>query len=421
MLRVSIVFLVILSLGIAGVSAFGATAHAPSQEPIALNHATANETTTVSEGGQPTDSFPPGASVSGIDNASRLVQVHATKLNATSYVDRSTWQEVTRVTGPNGTVSNVDVNNYSITVEHDTNESAVHIRSANASNQYWLTDDATATNITNTEYGHVSAIYEYSHNDAYSARIAHSFVPSSQSLIHPYLRDLDYEHVETTTRNNRTLHTYSSTGINQTVEPNHGDTPVTSTTETINATVVVSERGIIRSFTAHETHSLHNESVTVEHRYTAGQIGTANASAPAWVTEEIARFNTSYVKNGSAVALTHLGGRSVTNTSLWLNTPTSSAQTVINGTIEPGDKLYVALAATNDSNRTLVTSINEPPTINHSFVSLHGGNLSTVASRTVMNEYDSGVQLEVTINRGENTTASTETTAMSSIAGHTTP
>lgn len=379
---------------------------------------TATQTPQKTETPNETSEFPPGTSDAGIDNATRLVNAHRAALRNTSYAERSEWEQAGRVSDENGTLRGFEIREYTVTVDKGANGSEVHIAGENDSNTYWFTDDATMTNYSSQSHGTTSTMYEYSRGQDNVRNSTQYLISFASHLIQPYLRDLDYELVETTTRQNRTLYTYSSTGINETVEPNIGDTPVISTTENITATVVVSDRGIIHSFSAQETHSDQNETVTIEQNYTVEGLGETNAVAPAWTTEEIAQFNVSLIDNSSVVALTHLGGRSVSDPALFFYTPNGSAQTTVNGTIEAGDTVYVSLITEEDSNQTLHWSINEHPSVNSSFVSFRAGNLSVTAWRHLQGSYDSGVQLEVTIQeRPANSTARDVTTGSPTLVG----
>jgi len=137
--------------------------------------------------------------------------------------------------------------------------------------------------------------------------------------------------------------------------------------------------------------------VTTVQNVSVEAIGETNATAPGWVSGEIARFDTALVGNGSVVALTHTGGKTVEDPGLLFYTSNVSTQTTVNGTLEPSETVYVYLTADDDSNQSLLTSINERPAVNESFVNLRGGNLSVSAHRHVTDTYDSGVTLQVEI------------------------
>lgn len=340
---------------------------------------------------------PPGASEEGIENATRLVDAHRAVLQNTSYSEHATWADLGRTAPANGSVPTFVVRTYTVAVESGANGSEFHISGPNESSTYWFTDGATMTNHSSQANEQTTTLYEYTRGPAADTRPDRALLAFSSSLIRPYLRDLEYDLVNTTTRENRTLFTYVATGINETVEPNIGDTPVISTTENITATVVVSDRGVIHSFTAHETHASENETVTIEHHYSVDDLGATTVVAPAWTTEELAQFNASPIENGSIVALRHIGGRAVSDPGVFFHTPTSSTTTTVNGTVESGDTLYLYLTTTEDANQTLRTSLNDKPAVNSSFVRHPGENLSVVAWRQTAGDYDSGINLEVTV------------------------
>lgn len=411
MIRITMIVVVALLVAMTGCIATGASLQSPSPRQSATPTA-ANATPT---GTNETGSFPPGASAMGIDNASKLVETHEAALNETSYVERSTWERVGHRRGSDGTFGGFRVRQLAVTVEQDANDSRVRIAGENVSQDYWLVEKGFFRNDSRLDGNVSSKFYEYRHNvPYYQPEFDRYLVTLASGILDSYLRDLDYEHVRTVSRDGRTLHTYASTGINETVEPNIGDTPVKSTTENITATVVVSDRGIIHSFTARETHALENETATAEQRYAVDGLGATDATAPEWVTEEIARFDVSLAGNGTVLALTHAGGRTATDPVLFLHTPDSSRSTHVDGTVAAGDTIYVYLTEDDDANRTLHTSVNEPPAVNGSFVPLPGGNRSITVFRYLLDSHDSGIQVEATVQErpGDSGSNATRTAAV---------
>ncbi|MFD1568954.1 hypothetical protein ACFSAU_15780, partial [Halolamina litorea] len=218
-------------------------------------------------------------------------------------------------------------------------------------------------------------------------------------IVAPYLRDLDYELVATESVANRTRYTYSSTGINETAQPNLGDTPLRETTESINATVVINERGIIESFSAREVHSVDNETVTLNHTFRVTGIGETVTTPPEWVAEEVAQVDASVTGNGSVLELTHLGGPSMTEPGLFLYAPPAYGQILFNGTIAPGETVYLYLTVEEGSNETQLRTAREPPSVNSSFVGLAPGNVSISTYRYLFRDNEPTVGIEVTIER----------------------
>jgi len=325
---------------LAGVAAVGASEPRRPDAQTASTGPSQSVPTTLQEPRNGTTIFPPGAAEEGIENATRLIEAHQAALQNTSYSEQSHWEGVGRNTTANGTFRGFEVGQQTGFVEKGVNGTELFIGSSNESNAYWFTDTATVTRTHSRSHGVNDTIYRYSRTQDEALVNARYLVNFSSLLVEPYLRDLEYEHVETTTRDNRTLHTYASTGINETVEPNIGDTPVRETTETITATAVVSDRGIIHSFSAQETHSFQNETVTTVQNVSVEAIGETNATPPVWVSEEIAQFDATLVENGSVVALTHTGGKTVEDPGLLFYTLNVSTQTTVNGTLEAAETVY---------------------------------------------------------------------------------
>lgn len=344
--------------------------------------------------------YPPGASADGIENASRLLDAHRAVLGNVSYRERSEWDHLMTVSR-NGTPSEPEVRRYTITAENGTNGTAVEIAGGNESNGYWFTDEATMTKVTHEQYG-PEALYTYVRGyDQYFERLRYIAEVGSDG-VGPYLRDLDYEFVGTESVANRTRYVYSSTGIDETVQPNRGDTPLGSTTDSINATVVIDERGVIESFSARELHTVRNETVTLNHTFRVTGVGETVTTPPEWVTEEIARVDASITGNGSVLEVTHLGGPSMSEPGLFLTTPTEYGVVGWNGTIEPGETIYLSLTVKAGSNETRLQSAREPPSVNSSYLSLGPGNVSVLTSRYLFLDDDpaeSIESIEVTVER----------------------
>ncbi|WP_254271633.1 hypothetical protein [Haloarcula marina] len=343
-----------------------------------------------------TTDFPPGTSADGIENATLLVETQRALLRNTSYVERSDWETVTRVSDGTGTVRKLAVDQYRIRTAVGDNGTHMRIVAANESQGYWLTDDAVALNSSSTAYGVPEMWYEYSRTDPYRGRFVLLATAFQSSELVPYLRDLNYDLVNTTSDGDRTLYTYRSTGIADGVRPNAGAVPLEETTERINATVVVSDRGVVRSFTAREVHAVENETATATQHYSVDGLGETTTRAPAWLSTELARVDASLTGNGTVVEVTHLGGTAVADPVVFLHGPDESRSLRANGTLESGDTLSLYVT-TDGAYRTFRASVNDPPVVTDSFVPLGDGNLSVVAFRYVFDDYDSGVQIEVTV------------------------
>ncbi len=368
-----------------------------SQRPIATQSAAMpSESVSSTESSNVTSVFPPGVSAEGIENTTRLMEAHRTELDDTSYRERAEWEEVDRLPTGNGTYRKFTTYQYTVEVEKGRSETEVRVDTKNDSTRYWFSNEATMVNYTSWNEGPTSTLFEYSRGNGFPADFDTYMITYSSRYVHPYLHYLDYEHVRTTTQNNRTLFTYSSTGFNESTEWTVAPVPSVSTTDEINTTVTISQRGIIRSFTVRERHSTETDSVTIKSHYSVESIDEASTSPPSWTTNKVAQFNVSLIANNSIVALTHTRGPKVSDPELVLDTSHDSSHTTVNGTIESGDTVYLYLT-TNHSNRTVRSRINERPPVNSSFVTLGGRNLSVTEWRNVFGSTESSVQLEVAI------------------------
>lgn len=384
---VTLVLVVTMGSTLGGLSA--------SQRPTAAQSAAipAEQVASTESPNAPT-SFPPGVSAEGIENATRLVEAHRTALNDTSYRERAEWEEVDRLPTGNGTYREFTTYQYTVAVENGASGTEVRVDTENDSTRYWFSEGATVVNYSSRNEGPDSTSFEYSRGDAFPADFDTYMTTYSSRYVHPYLHYLDYEHVRTTTRNDRTLFTFSSTGFNESAEWNVAPVPDSSTTDEIEATVTVSQRGIIRSFTVRERHSTETDSVTIESNFSVEAVGEPSTSPPPWTTEEVAQFDVSLTANDSVVALTHTGGPRVSYPELVFDTPHESTRTTVDGTVESGDTVYLYLTAEN-SKRTLRYSINERPAVDRSFVPLSDGNLSVTGWRNVFGPAESSVQIQV--------------------------
>lgn len=390
-LVVAVIVVVIIMMGatLGGLSA--------SQRPSATHSAAMlSESVSATESSNGTADFPPGASAEGIENATRLMEAHRTELVNTSYSERAEWEEVDRLPTRNGTYRKFTTYQYTMAVEKGERGTEVRVDTENDSTRYWFSDGATTVNYSSRNSGPTSTLFEHTRGNGFPADFETYMTTYSSRYVHPYLHYLDYEHVRTTTQNGSTLFTYSSTGVNESAEWTVAPVPILSTTDEINATVTVSRRGIIRSFTVRERHSTETDSVTIESTFSVEGIGELNASVPQWTTDEVAQFDVSLTTDDSAVALTHTGGPQVTDPELVFDTPGGSNRTTVDGTIESDDTVYVYLT-TERLNRTLRSRINDRPSVNSSFVPLGAGNVSITAWRNVFGSGESSVQLEVAI------------------------
>ncbi len=283
-----------------------------------------------------------------------------------------------------------------MTVERDLQAAEVSIAGAIDSNVYWFTQDATMANVSSRQYGPES-LYQYETGPgSYLTELRPTMVNFSSGLLESYLRDLEWELLSSVPAGDRTLYVYGSTGIDEGVEPNIGDTPVVASTRGISATLVVSDRGVVRAFTASEFHIYRNETVTFRQSYAVEGLGETDATAPAWTTDKLAQFGVSRTANGSTIALRHRGGVVATTPGVFLYTDTAGYQTTVNATVAPGETIYLYLTRNASSNVTLRAST-DLSAVNRSIVALPEGRLSVSAYRYIHRSSDTGIVAEVTI------------------------
>lgn len=353
------VFALILT---AGFSVFWMSAPAQDETTAAIEPEPA--TGTPAESSNETPPFPPGTSESGIDNATLLLEVHLALLENTTYEEWAEWDEIDELTDENQTFQEFEVSSFTVQAKQGTNGSHVTLEIDNSTTVYWTTDEALA--VKSSEQELPSETYIYNRGGAAAKEVngtQHPFVGVlSRQIVFPYLRGVEYEYEGTVTRDNRTFHEFTSTGINETAQDEPGG--LSSSVANVNATLLIDQDGIVRSFNVSETRSRDNETMTTNTTYSVQQTGNVSPTAPEWVSNELPHLNVSLSDNGTLITVEHTGGMSVSTASLMVYSSNATAYAELNKTVNPGDSVY--LYRTADAPDQLKVSTNERPETNES-------------------------------------------------------
>ena len=387
-------FVVVLTVGLIAMASFttaGVSVAQRSDISASPTEPSRSTTTTPVETPNETTVFPTGTSETGIDNATRLLETHQSRLADETYSVRTNVDQVSEATDENGTFLGFDVDRISLTTDKGLDETLftiaetnVTLEGSNSSQSYWLTDELVARKSVD-DAGLGTTRYESIPPTGREAKLVDRMVSDAfgepSFVIRPYLLGLDYEYSGTVSRNGRTLHRFDSVGVNASAVTEHGLTELSSSVEQVDATILVDERGIIRSFDASKTHSRANETVTTGVSYEIPQVGSVTPTEPDWVTTELPHLDASLSENGTIAVINHTGGMTVSTATVLVHSRSTSASTDFTGTFEPGDTLYVYV--TEDDASRVIVSQNERPEVNESFVRLGDQNVSILPWRVV--------------------------------------
>lgn len=338
MVRGLVVIVTTLLIGMAGCTASGIAVSPQSNETTHTPDEASNET------------FPPGTSASGIDNATRLLETHRSVLNNSTYKVQVEWDQVSGVSDQRFT--GFEVVPVSMTLTSGPNTSLIRFVSKGIVNEYWVTDSASAIK-TSIDSRAQSPTYQYHNSPEFRA-----FQEGSTEIVHDRLNSSTYDFTGIITRNNRTLYEFWATGL-------RGNTP---SIEDAHARVLVDQEGVIHEAIVTRTYSRENETVTARLNYAIQRTGTAPPTQPEWVSAELPHLDASVVGNGTVIALEHTGGRTVSNATIrtfFQDSP--QIDTEIEG-FEPGETLY--LYRTETAPDRVLVSENEAPAVNESFVAV---------------------------------------------------
>lgn len=382
----------ILLIGMAGMAGCGAAGISP---PSQSNAMTVQAPSTVGTPNE-TSSFPPGTSASGMTDPARLLETHRSLFEDGAYEEQAYWEEFNRTPYINGEFVEFSVAPYSLTSERGPNATRVTLTQENSSTVYWITDEAVATNTTQY-YNTTSHWYTYERNYPENVGDRYWWATNTTTIhLSPYLFEYNYTYTGTTTRNNQTLYEFRSTGRNETGSASGPDIGSSSPTWRTNVTLLIDQRGLIRSLNASQSVSTDNETVSVtDLQYSILPTDSATPRRPNWVTTELPHLEPSVAGNGTVIAVEHTGGASVSTAGLLVFLPNATVQSGFDGTFDSGETLY--LYRTQNAPSEIQISQNEPPEVNESFVPLGGDQLSLTINRFKDETYDSGLAIQIDV------------------------
>lgn len=263
-----------------------------------------------------------------------------------------------------------------------------------SSQSYWVTNEGIALKQTSNDSFNLTR-YEYipptGREAAFFDRAA-SFYVEPSVLLEPYLLGFDYEYAGTVTRNEQTLYRFNSTRMNATAIEAHDLSDFSSSTESVDATVLIDKRGVIRWFDASNVRPRDNETVTTGLSYEIPRLGNVTPTTPNWVTTQLPHLDASLSADGRVITINHTGGMTVSTANVLLYSSSLSASTEFIGTFETGDTVY--LSVKKDDTSQILVSRNEYPEVNESLVDFGDGNISITPWRVV---YEGGERNSTTL------------------------
>jgi hypothetical protein len=336
--------------------------------------------------------FPPGTNESGVTNATALLQAHHNTLQNTSYSSELTSEDVSFASDANRTGGEWETSTATIVVEKGQAGTNTSVVARGDQSQYWVTENATATRTAHSERNSTTVLYRHQENrtDRPSVYgISRELRPAA--IVLPYLEALNYTYQGTVTRGNDTLHQLVSTGINRSTD-SAASNRLSSNVETVSARLLVSERGVIRQFNATVEHARRNETATTQLNYSVDGVGNTTTSEPAWVDGQLPHFDASVTENGRVLALQYVGGYSPTNETqspvgVFVSAPNVDARTSLTTPLSPGDTVYLWNV---NGTQKLAKSVNDPPSVNESFVAFGGERVAVSMTRYVFRSHVTG-------------------------------
>jgi hypothetical protein len=393
MTRTFVVVLTVGLLAMASVTTAGVAIQRQSPDSKIPDVSSQSATTTPDETPNETATFPAGTSESGIDNATRLLETHRSVLANETYSMRTNVSRIDELADGTESSLGFDTEEFRLTGEKGVNETRVTIadegatyENGSSSQSYWVTDEEIAVKQVNDDNFN-RTMYRYVPPTGREAALLKRAVPfyvEPSSLFEPYLLAMDYEYAGTVTRDNLTLYQFTSTGVNASAVETHDLTEFSDSNESINATVLIDERGVIRSFEASNVRTRGNETKTTGLRHEISRLGNVTPTKPSWVTTELPNVEASVSADGRVVVLNHTGGMTVSTANVLLYSSSLSASIDFTGRFEPGDTLYLSVGKA-DTSRVLV-SRNEYPEVNESLVRFESENISILPWRMVYEE-----------------------------------
>lgn len=341
------VLLIFLCTGMIALSVPTAVVHSTPDDQVTAPSNQSLQPSTSFELTNDTTRFPPGTSEAGITNVTRLIEAHQSVLNNSLYEEQMEWDQVSVVSSQRS--PSIEVVPISLTSTNGVNVSHTKITSEGVVNEYWITENTTASRTTTDYLGIQSANYDY-HNRPLS------FQNAGSETVLDWLNTSTYDFTGTVTRNNETLYEFWADGL-------RGDaTPI----EDAHARVLVDGEGVIHEAIVTRTYSQGNETVTARLDYAVQPTGTTQPIRPDWVTTELPHLDASVRGNGTVIALEHIGGMTVPTAIISTYFPDGSQPDTEIENFERGETLYIYRTKANPDQ--VLVSENEAPTVNESFI-----------------------------------------------------
>lgn len=330
-----------------------------------------------------TQSFPPGTNESGIVNATALLDAHERALRNTTYTERLQSQGLRR--GQNAASGRVPVGPVSVTVRNGTTGTNTTVTARGSRSEYWVTDDAFAGYSVTTAGSVTSERYWYGDGNASGLEAGPTAVAQIQrGTLATYVQAANYSYRGTVARGDDTLYEFRAIAGNWSAGATDG---WPSSAQRVDATVLVSERGVVREVSAVVHRGTQNGTAAARTNYSVTDIGETTASEPAWVDEQLPQFDVRVTDDSRVVSLEYTGGATAANatlppqTGVFVFTDRDDAATQLGATLARGDTLYLWKAAGTDA---LQRSVDDPPTVTDSFASFEGANATYFVSRFVL-------------------------------------
>jgi len=341
------------------------------------------ETPATGATGVQNQSLPPGTNESGIVNATALLDAHDSVLRNTTYTERLQTGDRSGSQAP--TPAGPSIGPVDVVVRNGSAGTNTTITAQGAHSEYWTTDGASAEYSMNTEGNVTSELYAYREGDVPGFEAGPSAVGEIQrGTLATYVQGANYSYGGTVTRGNDTLYEFRSTtddASNLTA-----DAP-SSSVQRVEATLLVDERGVVRTASAVVEHAGQNGAEATRTNYSVTDVGATTTSEPAWVTERLPRFDVRTSNDSRVVALEYTGGGATANgtlpseTGVIVYTGRDDPTTRLGAALEPGDTLYLW----NESGAVgLQRSVNDPPAVTGSFAPFEGTEASYLVSRFVL-------------------------------------
>ncbi|WP_135805783.1 hypothetical protein [Halorussus marinus] len=327
-----------------------------------------------------TTELPPGTSATGIENVTRLVEVHKSALNDITYTVEAEWDQVSGASDPRA--AGAETTTITINSTNGPSRSLTRLSTDDVLNEFWSAENAFAAK---TSVGSPSQAISYRYASGESTDPG--FRRSVTALLGDRLNSSTYAYTGTVTTANRTLHEFWATGLRA------NTTPIAST----HGRVLVDRSGRIHDATVVQRYGSGSDRRIVRLNY-ALRTGVVAPTRPDWVRAELPQLTGSVVGNGTVLALEHTGGLRVSNATIRTFFPDGRDIDVSVEDFEPGETLYLyRLRTAPDRVRVRV---NEAPAVNDSFVPVGDDSVGVSAFTRPASFYGENLPLLIEVEPG---------------------